>query len=98
VREFLFGEGLLWEELTLLSDEERAFRYRILKSPMPWLNYHAGARLLQVTDGDRTLGIWTADWVAAPGDDLGLIPAVQEGVFQKAFDTLDAQLGRGGAG
>ncbi len=98
VREFLFGEGLLWEELTLLSDEDRAFRYRILRSPMPWLNYHAGARLLPVTDGDRTLGIWTADWVAAPGDDLGLIPAVQEGVFQKAFDTLDAQLGRGGAG
>ncbi|MBP7003265.1 SRPBCC family protein [Amaricoccus sp.] len=95
VREFLFGTGLLHEELTFLSDEDRAFRYRILKSEMPWLNYHAGARLYPVSDGDRTLGLWTADWTASPQDDLALIPAVQDGVFQKAFDTLAAQLGRG---
>lgn len=94
VREFLFSGGLLWEELTYLSDEDRAFRYRILKSPNPWLNYHAGARLLPVTDGDRTLGLWTADWVATPQDDLTLIPDVHENVFQKAFDTLAAQLKR----
>ncbi len=94
VREFLFGEGLLWEELTLLSDEDRAFRYRILKSPNPWLNYHAGARLYPVTDGDRTFAVWTADWVASAQDDLTLIPTVHDGVFQHAFDRLNAQLSR----
>lgn len=94
VRDFLFGEGALHEELTILCDRTRAFRYRILKSPMPWLNYHAGARLYPITDTGETLGVWTADWVAAPEDDVELIPTVHEGVFQTAFDTLDAQLGR----
>lgn len=95
VRDFVFLGGQLHEELTELSDEDRAFRYRIVKSGMPWLNYHAGARLYPVSDRDATLGLWTADWVAAPTDDLALIPAVRDGVFQKAFDTLAAQLKRG---
>jgi uncharacterized protein YndB with AHSA1/START domain len=89
VRDFLFGEGRLWEQLTYLSDADRAFRYRILKSPMPWLNYHAGPRLYPITATDQTFAVWTADWTAAPEDDLVLIPTVHEQVFQKAFDTID---------
>jgi hypothetical protein len=91
VRDFLFGENRLLEQLTYLSDTEHAFRYRILESPMPWLNYHAGARLYRVSDTDRTFAVWTADWTASPQDDLELIPAVHENVFQKAFDTVDAR-------
>lgn len=91
VRDFLFGDAALREELTYLSDTEHAFRYRILTSPMPWLNYHAGARLYPVSDTDRTFAIWTADWVASPQDDLELIPNVHENVFQKAFDTVNEQ-------
>jgi uncharacterized protein YndB with AHSA1/START domain len=92
VRDFLFGEGHLHEELTWLSDRDHAFRYRILKSPMAWMNYHAGARLWPITDRDQTFAVWTADWTASPNDDLELIPNVHDNVFQKAFDTLDAQL------
>jgi hypothetical protein len=94
VRDFLFGEGALWEQLTYLSDTDRAFRYRILKSEMPWLNYHAGARLYPVTDRNGTFAVWTADWTASPQDDLELIPNVHDNVFQKAFDTLQSQLDR----
>lgn len=92
VRDFLFGAGELWEELTFMSDRERAFRYRILRSPMPWLNYHAGARLYPVSDTGRCFGVWTADWTADPEDDLALIPAVRDGVFLKGFDRLDRQM------
>ncbi|MFD1488699.1 SRPBCC family protein [Ancylobacter vacuolatus] len=91
VRDFLFGEGRLHEQLTYLSDSDTAFRYKINLSPMPWLNYHAGLRLHPVTADDTTLAVWTADWVAAPQDDLTLIPTVHEQVFQLAFDTLNAQ-------
>lgn len=92
VRDFVFGDGQLHEQLTWLSDHDHAFRYRILKSPMPWLNYHAGAQLYPLTDCDHTFAVWTADWTAAPQDDLALIPNVHDNVFQKAFDTLDQQL------
>ncbi|MFN4100346.1 MAG: SRPBCC family protein [Pararhodobacter sp.] len=92
VRDFIFGDGQLHEQLTWLSDRDHAFRYRILKSPMPWMNYHAGAQLYPLTDSGHTFAVWTADWIAAPQDDLELIPNVHDNVFQKAFDTLDRQL------
>lgn len=88
VRDFFFEDSALREELTYLSDTDYAFRYRILTSPMPWLNYHAGARLFPVSDADKTFAVWTADWVASSQDDLELIPNVHENVFQKAFDTV----------
>lgn len=92
VRDFRFGDGRLQEQLTLLCDRTRAFRYKINASPMPWLNYHAGAQLYPVTDTDTTFAVWTADWVASPNDDVSLIPQVHNEVFQQAFDTLGAQL------
>ena len=90
-RDFLFGEGRLHEQLTQLSDLDMSFTYRITTSPMPWVGYSAGARLHHVVEGNRTLAVWTANWHAAPHDDLNLIPTVHEQVFQKAFDTLNAR-------
>jgi hypothetical protein len=92
VRGFRFGEGALEEQLTLLSDPDRSFRYKINKSGMPWLNYHSGVRLYTVTSDDHCVGVWTADWTAAPQDDLSLIPFVHNEVFQRAFDTLATTL------
>lgn len=96
VRDFTFGTGQLHEQLTMLSDRDHAFRYRILKSANPWLNYHAGARLYPVTSDDTTLAVWTADWTADPNDDVWLIPLVHDEVFQLALDTLEVKL-RGGS-
>jgi hypothetical protein len=97
VRQFHFGPALLQEQLTYLSDAERAFRYKINASPQPWMNYHAGARLYPVTATGQSFAVWTADWVASPNDDALLIPLVHDEVFQLAFDTLDARLGAGAA-
>jgi hypothetical protein len=96
VRDFSINGGHLLERLTYLSDAEHAFRYKIDESPMPWLNYHAGVRFYPITNDDTTLGVWTADWVAAPQDDVGLIPGIHANVFQKAFDTLGEVLRGGG--
>jgi hypothetical protein len=89
VRDFMFGDGRILERLTYLNDAEHAFRYLIEQSPMPWLNYHAAARFLPITAGNKTFAEWTADWTAAPNDDVGLIPTIHVDVFQKAFDTLN---------
>jgi hypothetical protein len=89
VRDFQFGEGRILERLTYLSDPERAFRYTIEASPMPWLHYHSGVRLYPVTATGTCVGVWVADWVASPNDDVRLIPDIHQDVFQKAFDTLN---------
>jgi uncharacterized protein YndB with AHSA1/START domain len=94
VREFRFGEGQIEEQLTMLSDTDRSFRYKINRSEMPWLNYHAGLRLYGLTDRQSSFAVWTADWTAAPQDDLTLMTFVHQEVFQRAFDTLTERLAR----
>ena len=94
VRSFRLGDGELHEQLTRLCDRTRALHYRITRSPMPWLNYHAAVQLHPVTDNGTTFGVWTADWTASPNDDVRLIPMVHADVFQLAFDTLAVRLGR----
>ncbi len=91
-REFSLGRGQLHEQLTLLCDVTHTFRNRIIKSPQPWLNYHAGARLRPVTATGQTFAVWTADWVASANDDVRLIPEVRDAVFQLAFTTLSGQI------
>jgi hypothetical protein len=95
VREFTLGEAKLHERLTGLSDIEHAFSYSIAQSPLPLLNYHAGARFRPITDPGRTFAVWTADWIAAPNDDVQLIQELHANVFQKAFDTLNERFFRG---
>jgi hypothetical protein len=92
VRSFRIGDGSLEEQLTYLSDPDRALRYKINKSDQPWLNYHAGVRLHEVTSSDACFAVWTADWTASAHDDVKLIPFVHDEVFQRAFDTLAAKL------
>lgn len=92
IRSFRAGEVALEEQLTFLSDPDFSFRYRIVKSAFPWLNYHAGLRLYDVTAGNECFAVWTADWTASPLDDLQLIPFVHNDVFQRAFDTLAQRL------
>ena len=94
VRDFRFGEGKLQEQLTLLSDLDHAFRYKINVSSMPWMNYHSGVRLYPVTASGHCFVVWTADWVASANDDVRLIPMVHNEVFQRALDTLDQKLAR----
>ncbi len=91
VREFQLNGGTLHERLTYLSDTDHALRYLIEQSPLPWINYHAGVRLLPVSDGNRSFAVWTADWIAGANDDVALIPEIHTNVFQKAFDTLNAR-------
>jgi hypothetical protein len=92
VRGFRFGDEVLQEQLTRLSDSDRSLGYRINKSGLPWLNYRAEVRLHDVTSSRGCFAVWTADWTASGHDDVQLIPFVHHEVFQRAFDTLAAKL------
>jgi hypothetical protein len=89
VRDFLFGQGHLHEELLHLDDAERSFSYRITKCDMPWINYRSGPRLWPITATNETFAVWTGDWDASPQDDLVLMPTAENEVYQKAFRTLN---------
>ena len=92
-RRFRFGEGKLEEQLTFLSDADRSFRYRITESDQPWQNYHAALTVHDVTASGACCGGLDRGLDRARRRTIcDLIPFVHTEVFQKAFDTLAAQL------
>jgi hypothetical protein len=83
------GGGTIRERLLELSDVEYSFRYCILTSPLPVEGYVAQLTLYPVTAGNKTVGIWTAEFQVTSGDENGVVDAVANGTFGLAFDVLN---------
>ena len=88
------GGGTIRERLLELSDIEHSFRYCILTSPLAVKNYVAQLTLYPVTVGNKTVGVWTAEFEVTSNDEAGVLDAVANGTFGKAFEVLNKRLGR----
>ncbi len=77
-----------------MSDIEYSFRYCILTSPLPVERYVAQLTLYPVTVGNKTVGIWTAEFEMTNDDEAGTVDAVANGTFGKAFEVLNERFGR----
>jgi len=87
------GDGTIRERLLALSDTEHYFRYCILTSPLPVKDYVA------------QLTLYPSPWATRPwhldreckvtnGDEAGVVDAVGNGTFGKAFEVLDEYFAR----
>ena len=90
------GGGTIRERLLELSDLEHSFRYCILTSPLAVKGYVAQLTLYPVTVGDKTVGVWTAEFEPTNDDEAGTVDAVANGTFGLAFEVLEKKLGRKG--
>ena len=88
------GGGTIRERLLELSDLEYSFRYCILTSPLPVKGYVAQLTLYPVTVGNKTVGVWTAEFDMDGGNEAATVKAVADDTFGKAFEVLNAKLGR----
>lgn len=96
VRRFHLTDGsALCEQLVALSDRARSQTYIILDSPLPITDYIATLRVLPVTDGDRSMVKWTAEFEAKPGQAEQAVTTVREDVYQAGLDSLKAIFDRG---
>ena len=86
------GGGTIRERLLELSDIEYSFRYCILTSPLPVEGYVAQLTLYPVTVGNKTFGVWTAEFDVTDGDEASVVKAVAGDTFGKAFEVLNARL------
>jgi hypothetical protein len=86
------GGGTIRERLLELSDVEYSFRYCILTSPLAVADYVAQLTLYPVTVGNKTVGIWTAEFDVTNDDEAGVIKGVGDDTFGKAFEVLNARL------
>jgi Polyketide cyclase / dehydrase and lipid transport len=82
------GGGTIRERLLTLSDLDHTFTYCILTSPLPVEGYVATLKLYPVTVGNKTLGVWTAEFRVTNGKEADVVEAVGNGTFGKAFEVL----------
>ncbi|WP_374379710.1 SRPBCC family protein [Dongia sp.] len=95
IRNFTLKDGgRIREQLLALSDYDFAQTYSILESPMGVENYIATLRLFPITDGNRTFAEWSAEFDCEPGRVSSLVQHIGQNVFQAAFRSLQAKLGR----
>jgi hypothetical protein len=94
VRDFQLKDGgKIREKLLALSDYDFSFTYSILESPMALENYVATLKLTPITDGQRCVGEWTAEFDCASQDEEELCVLIGQSVFQGGFDALKARFG-----
>jgi len=83
------GGGTIRERLLTLSDLDHTFTYCILTSPLPVEGYVATLKLFPVTVGNKTLGVWTAEFRVTQSKEADVVEAVGNGTFGKAFEVLN---------
>lgn len=95
IRNFnLKSGGHIREQLLELSDFDYTCMYAILASPLGVENYRATLQLTPITDGNRTLVEWSAEFDCAAERARALQEQIGQGVFQAGFDALKRQCER----
>jgi len=93
VRKLEIVDGSVFRETLLAhSDLERSYTYDILESPLPCTNYIACHRFVEITDGDKTLGIWSGEFDCAEADVESLTEIVGDGIYRNAQRALNQWL------
>jgi hypothetical protein len=59
---------------------------------LPVEGYVAQLTLYPVTVGNKTFGVWTAEFQMTNDDEAGTVDAVANDTFGKAFEVLNARL------
>lgn len=86
----LVGGGEIVEKLEP-SEGEKTYRYSIVSSPLPVMNYSAQIRVIE--DGDGARVEWTSEFDPSAGaTETDAVAAIQ-GVYQAGFDNLKKMFG-----
>jgi Polyketide cyclase / dehydrase and lipid transport len=92
----LTGGEIVREQLLELSDTHFRLTYNILESDVGLLDYVSELSLLPITDGNRCLATWTANFRTAPGAEEEKRKMVENDVFLAGLHALNAKLHRPG--
>lgn len=83
-------DGTVFRETLLAhSDVDRLYTYDIIESPLPCSNYVATHRFIEITEGNRTLGIWQGEFDCDPADAAELESLVGDLIYRDAQLALN---------
>ena len=90
VRALDIVDGSVFRETLLAhSDLEHFYTYDIIESPLPCTNYIATHRLIEITEGNQTLGIWQGEFDCDPADAEDLDNIVGNMIYRDAQIALN---------
>ena len=93
VRKLDIADGSVFRETLLAhSDLEHFYTYDIIESPLPCSNYVSCHRFIEITDGERTLGIWRGQFDCAEADAAQLEAIVGDMIYLSAQQALNQYL------
>ena len=93
VRKLDIVDGSVFRETLLAhSDLEHFYSYDIIESPLPCRNYRSCHRFVEITDGNRTLGIWQGEFDCADADAANLETIVGDQIYLAAQQALNQYL------
>ena len=93
IRKLDIVDGSVFRETLLAhSDLEHFYTYDIIESPLPCRNYIACHRFIEITEGNRTLGIWEGEFDCDPADAAELEAIVGDSIYRDAQLSLNRYL------
>ena len=98
VRHLDIADGTVFRETLLAhSDLEHFYAYDIVAGPLPCRDYMSTHRFIPITEGDRTLGIWQAEFECNRDDEARLDEIVGDGIYVAGMNGLNEYLVRNAA-
>ncbi len=86
-------DGSVFRETLLAhSDLDYFYTYDILESPLRCTNYISTHRLMEITEGDQTLGIWQGEFDCDPADEPDLESIVGDRIYRDGQIALNRYL------
>ena len=93
VRKLDIADGSVFRETLLAhSGLEHFYTYDIIESPLPCQNYVACHRFIEISDGNRTLGVWQGEFDCAASDAADLESIVGDAIYLNAQLALNQYL------
>lgn len=90
VRKLDIVDGSVFRETLLAhSDLEFFYTYDIIESPLECSNYIACHRFIEITEGNKTLGIWQGEFDCDPADADELESIIGDAIYRDAQLALD---------
>ena len=93
VRKLDIVDGSVFRETLLAhSDLEHFYTYDIIDSPLPCRNYVSCHRFIEITEGQRTLGVWQGEFDCDAADAADLETIVGNTIYRDAQLALNQYL------
>ena len=93
VRALDIADGSRFRETLLAhSDHGRFYTYDIIESPLDCSNYLSCHRFIEITEGNKTLGIWQGEFDCDPANAAELDTIVGDGIYRDAQLALNQYL------